>query len=42
MRMEWDHVIAYVKRSLDLIVQLKRTAAGRTVHQILSLDRATT
>jgi len=39
LRMEWDHVIAYVRRSLDMIVQLKRTAEGRSVHQLLLLEQ---
>lgn len=35
-RLEWDEIIRYVVRSLDLIVQLKRVAGKRIVGSIMS------
>ena len=38
IRMGWEDVVTYVKRSLDLIVQLKRGPQGREISQILRID----
>lgn len=35
MRLSWDDVVTYVRRSIDLIVQLKRGPDGRSIDQIL-------
>lgn len=37
IRMAWEDVVTYVKRSLNVIVQLERTADGRAVSHILTL-----
>jgi type IV secretion system protein VirB11 len=37
IRMSWDDVVTYVRRSLDLIVQLERGPHGRRVSTILTL-----
>ncbi|MFD1105171.1 P-type DNA transfer ATPase VirB11 [Sphingobium olei] len=36
IHMRWDDVITYIRRSLDLVVQLKRDARGRRVDEIMS------
>jgi type IV secretion system protein VirB11 len=35
MRMSWSDVVTYVRRSLDIIVQLRRGADGRKIERIL-------
>lgn len=35
MRLSWEDVVVYVRRSLDLIVQLKRGSEGRSIDEIL-------
>lgn len=35
MRLSWEDVVTYVKRSLDLIVQLRRGEHGREIGQIM-------
>lgn len=37
IRMGWEDVVTYVRRSLDFIVQLRRGPEGRTVTEILSI-----
>jgi len=37
IRMNWEDVITYVRKSLDFIVQLKRDAGGRSIVEIMSL-----
>lgn len=37
MRLVWEDVQTYVRRSLDLIVQLKRGKSGRIIHEILDM-----
>lgn len=36
-RMAWDEVVRYVRRSLDLIVQLKRESGRRTIEHLVVL-----
>lgn len=38
IRMGWEDVLTYVRRSLDFIVQLERGPQGRRVAQIMQLD----
>ena len=38
IRMGWEDVVTYVKRSLDLIVQLKRGPEGRMIRQIMVVE----
>jgi len=38
IRMGWEDVVTYVKRSLDLIVQLKRGPQGRAISQIMVVE----
>ena len=37
-RMAWDDVVTYVRRSLDIIVQLKRTRGQREIVEIMVVD----
>ncbi|HVR91897.1 MAG TPA: P-type DNA transfer ATPase VirB11 [Novosphingobium sp.] len=37
-RMAWDDVVKYVRRSLDIIVQLTRTGGKREIAQIMVVD----
>ena len=37
-RMAWDDVVKYVRRSLDIIVQLTRTGGQREIAQIMVVD----
>jgi type IV secretion system protein VirB11 len=32
--MAWDHIVAYIRRSLDIIVQLERVGGSRTIADI--------
>ena len=36
-RMEWNDIVRYVRRSLDLIVQLKRDGGRRSVERVLAI-----
>lgn len=38
MRMRWDDVVTYVRRSLDLIVQLERGKGGRLISAVLAVS----
>lgn len=38
IRMSWEDVVTYVKRSLDVIVQLKRGEAGRGIETIMVME----
>jgi len=38
IRMGWEDVVTYVRRSLDLIVQLKRGPMGREIDQIMVVE----
>lgn len=40
--MSWDDVVRYVRQSVDLIVQLKRSSGRRMVERVLSLASRTT
>jgi type IV secretion system protein VirB11 len=34
IKMSWDDITAYVRRSLDIIVQLRRGPEGRVIHEV--------
>ena len=40
IRMRWEDVVTYVRRSLDIIVQLKRGANGREIETIMITRQA--
>ena len=37
-RMAWDDVVTYVRKSIDVIVQLRRDGSGRRVESVLLVD----
>ncbi len=37
-RMAWDDVVTYVRKSIDVIVQLRRDSSGRSVESVLLVD----